>query len=181
MRTLLLVGAAAAAWWFPELALDRGTVGAEPWQLLTGHLTHWTGTHLLWDGLMVLALGGLMERAAPRQWLGVTLGSALAVSAAVLLATDLGEYRGLSGLAWVYAGWGALHFRHRLPILPWLLVARLGAELVWPGLFVGDLGAGVVTVGVAHLVGAACGLLAGLKGMPRSPSLSASPSPASLR
>ena len=70
----------------------------EPWRLLTGHLTHWTGEHLLWDAIAFAAIGLVVE--PWRRHFAADLACiAVAVSAAVLLTHPASAaYRGLSGV-----------------------------------------------------------------------------------
>jgi rhomboid family GlyGly-CTERM serine protease len=84
----------------PALTLESGAVRAgEPWRLLTGHLVHGSGYHLLWNVLALIVLGLLFERTlGGRLWALLGL-SAVGVSCGLLaLDPTLPSYVGLSGL-----------------------------------------------------------------------------------
>ena len=38
----------------------------ELWRMFTGHLVHWNGSHLIWDLLVFVACGGLLDVVCPR-------------------------------------------------------------------------------------------------------------------
>src|SRR5205814_7957618 len=105
MKKFLLVASALLAllpFAFPSIdgwmQYDRSAIAAgEAWRLLTGHWTHWSLEHLFWSGGAFLLLAGLF-RGSARRVLGCVALSALAVSAAVWMGTDLQLYRGLSGI-----------------------------------------------------------------------------------
>lgn len=168
-----LLGASSllvAAW--PRLAeaaqLDRALVARQPWRILTGHVAHFSGTHLAYDLVVLLALGWVCETRWPartRASLGLAM---LACSAAVLLgAPGLDTYRGLSGLdsalfVLLAARLGAERGSPALPVLAGLaLLAKTGYELRTDvALFAGA--DRFVPVPIAHVAGAAVGLLLGL-------------------
>ncbi|BCR03420.1 hypothetical protein DESUT3_04890 [Desulfuromonas versatilis] len=131
--TLLLVAAASLSYLVPGLAevlvFDRHAIGqGELWRLLSGHLVHFSASHLLLD-LAVVALAGAAIERGPRCAAGALYtGSALAISLALLvLQPQMAFYGGLSGiataqiafLAWL--GLGAAGPRH------WLCLGCLGA------------------------------------------------------
>lgn len=77
----------------------RPPAGFEPWQLWTGHLVHWSGDHLLWDGLTFAALAWLLGRLAPRALAFLLAFGAPLISVAVLaLEPAIDVYGGLSGI-----------------------------------------------------------------------------------
>ncbi|MFN0058075.1 MAG: rhombosortase [Planctomycetota bacterium] len=80
---------------FDRAALANGQV----WRVATGHFTHATIDHLLWDVVVFVVLGLLVERRSRRQLVRVIAVSALAISAAVFaLEPQFLQYRGLSGI-----------------------------------------------------------------------------------
>ena len=99
---LALVGIAAhfqeplSAW----LTYDRTAIQAgETWRLLTGHLTHYSADHLLWDVLMFVVLGVTVERRNRVGFIVTVIASASAITAVLWLAhPQIEEYRGLSGI-----------------------------------------------------------------------------------
>ncbi|MBI4602786.1 MAG: rhombosortase [Planctomycetes bacterium] len=102
--TLTLLAIATAALVSPRLAeglqLDRGAVASgEAWRLLTGHLTHWSPEHFLWDAGAFAVLGLLCERRGRRRYAACLGLSAAAIGLGFLLACpELPAYRGLSGV-----------------------------------------------------------------------------------
>ena len=171
--TLLALAAAvdgriASAW-----AYDRGSIaGGELWRLVTGHLTHWNGDHLLWDSLMFLALGMVVESRSRWGFAAVFFGSALAISAGLwLVQASVAEYRGLSGIdsalfasaaIGLYLDGGRSHDRTICRLAAAALAgffAKVFYELMTGHtLFVDSAGAGFIPMPAAHLVGAAVGL-----------------------
>lgn len=152
------------------LELDRAAVArGEAWRLLTGHWTHWTLEHLLWDSLAFLVLATLCETRIPRRlFLATVAGSALAVSAGVWFLPEIERYRGLSGIdsALFVLLAASLVRETRSPLAGLALAAFLGRS-AWEvatgsPLFVeAD---GFVPVPLAHLIGGAWGMIAGMVG-----------------
>jgi len=83
-----------------RLAYDRTAIQAgEIWRLLTGHLTHYSAEHLLWDALMFVVLGVLVERRHRCSFVSTVLASATAITAVLWFAhPEVAAYRGLSGI-----------------------------------------------------------------------------------
>jgi rhomboid family GlyGly-CTERM serine protease len=160
----------------PGLEYDRAAIGAgQPWRLLTGHWTHWSGAHLAWDVLAFLVLGVACERRGRGRFLACLAMAAFTVSLATwCLRPDLGQYRGLSGLdSALFVLLAVSLMQHavdsrELAAGAWALVAFL-AKLGWEGatgggLFVHGLDPGLAAVPLAHLAGAAAGFVAGAAG-----------------
>lgn len=102
--SLLLSGLAIGAFLLPgaaeALQFDRTAIAdGQFWRLFTGHFTHWSADHLIWDTLVFAALACVYER-RDRRGMGLTLiGSAIAISAGVWqFDPRLEIYRGLSGI-----------------------------------------------------------------------------------
>ncbi|MEZ5364032.1 MAG: rhombosortase [Bryobacterales bacterium] len=115
------------------LEYDRTAVaGGEWWRLLTGHLTHLSGKHLLWDGLTFAVLAGLCERRGQGR-MAVALGvSAVAISAGLwVFQPELAVYRGLSGLDMALAGLLAATELRRGSRWAGVALAGLGAKLAY--------------------------------------------------
>jgi rhomboid family GlyGly-CTERM serine protease len=175
--TMALVALALAAWLVPganeTLQFDRAALAAgELWRLITGHVTHWTSSHLAWDLAAFVVLGVLVERTS-RRLLGLTLAtSALAISAAVwLFEPHLATYRGLSGVdSALFATWAATAIRHaagkrQWSTAGWIAAAALGfaaktavESLAQSTVFVAA-DPTFVPVPLAHVAGAGAGLL----------------------
>lgn len=161
----------AAAWQYERAAIAAG----QWWRMLTGHLTHWNMDHLLWDVVMFVVLGVLVERRGHWRLAGISLLSALGISLTAWLAQpDLPSYRGLSGIdtalfvylacrlledAWHDRHWAAL-------VLPTAFLAgfalKLGYEVVTGRTLFVAADAGFVVVALAHVVGASVGAVLGL-------------------
>jgi rhomboid family GlyGly-CTERM serine protease len=185
--SLLVALTAIAAHLLPglgdHLALQRSALleGAW-WQLLTGHLAHFGTSHLGWDVLALVVLGTMAERRSRRQWLITVLGSALLIGIGVLfMAPHILEYRGLSGIdsaLFTLVGVGLMrdHAARRewlplagLALLVTAFMAKIAFELATgSALFVHDMGAGVIPVALAHVVGGGWGAAVALAAHPKS-------------
>jgi rhomboid family GlyGly-CTERM serine protease len=82
------------------LQFDRTAIlHGETWRILTGHLTHWSASHLFWDILVFLVLAGSIEWFSRRQLLTCFTAGSLIISLLVLtLLPEMVYYRGLSGI-----------------------------------------------------------------------------------
>jgi rhomboid family GlyGly-CTERM serine protease len=102
MLYVLPAGLAAA---FPGihgvLLYERGKIlHGELWRLWTSHWTHFSYSHLLWNLVVLLLAGPLLERARPGLLRRYTLSAAPLISISLLaLAPDMQTFGGLSGLA----------------------------------------------------------------------------------
>jgi rhomboid family GlyGly-CTERM serine protease len=165
----------------PEMAqnaeYNRAAIdGGQAWRLLTCHLTHCNWEHLFWDAAMFALLGTLCERRDRTGWGVCCLVSALAISCLVwVVQPEILAYRGLSGVdtalfvllaidvsarRWAARDWMSLVIIAALLIG---LIAKTAYEAVTGGtLFVDHAQAGFVAVPLAHLAGAATGLVVGL-------------------
>lgn len=142
------------------------------WQLFTGHLTHWSASHFIWDVAMFGLVGAMVEMRSRRAWIWVNLISAALISFSVLvIRPDLQFYRGLSGLDMALAGyWFLVIFRDSMSKRAvgeqWMWGGALALLFIKPlveivrgsALFVSDLGAGVENVALAHLMGVVAGV-----------------------
>ena len=175
--TTTLCALALAAWFKPGasdlLQFDRNRVvlGAW-WQVLSGHLTHWTASHLVWDLAAFALLGTLLERRSRTMLAATLITSACAISGAVwALAPEIASYRGLSGIdSAVFASLVTAQFvealrARRFAIALWLACAATGLALkvafesiAGSSIFVAP-DASFVPVPLAHAVGAAAGLV----------------------
>jgi rhomboid family GlyGly-CTERM serine protease len=158
------------------LELDRAAVArGEVWRLLTGHWTHWTLDHLLWDSLAFLALAVFCEvRISRRRLLATVAGSALAVSAGVwFVLPEIARYRGLSGIdSALFMLLAVTILRETRSPLAAVAVAAFLAKAAWEvstgsTLFTEAAGS-FVPVPLAHLIGGAWGLALG-SGRPPHP------------
>jgi len=158
-----------------ELSRD-GILHGQCYRLLTGHLIHFTFQHLFWDLLTFIVLSLMVAGRSLNKWLACTLGSALVISFAVLIfQPEIALYRGLSGIdSALFATAAAMllteGLRHKKAILTVTaavaIPAFIGKSIYELGtgriLFVEDLGPDVSPLVLAHLAGAAWGLLIAL-------------------
>ena len=158
----LLVALTGAA---PVLRYERALLGAEPWRLLTGHLTHLGWMHLALNlaGLAAIwALLGPLLR--PTAWLMVFLACALGVSGGLyFLDPGLAWYVGLSGVLHGMFVAGAIAGLRRAPLFHGLLLAGAVAKVAWEQLAGAEPGSAALVGGSvvvnAHLYGLAAGVL----------------------
>ena len=82
------------------LQFDRSAIlNGEIWRIITGHLTHWSTSHLFWDILVFLVLAGIIECFSRRQLLVCFATVSLFISLLVfILLPEMKFYRGLSGI-----------------------------------------------------------------------------------
>jgi thiol-disulfide isomerase/thioredoxin len=156
------------------LQYDRAAVaGGELWRLVTSQLVHWTPRMAAIDLGALLVLGSWLEAAGRRRALASTLAVAAAITAGAIhiAALALPVYRGSSGLAAALFVRAALTAaadargaaRRTLCAAAMLLPAKALIEaLLGASLFAGPLPEGVVVHPLAHLAGAAAGLVTAL-------------------
>ncbi len=166
--TLLLAVAAVGAWLAPGvvpiLQYDRAAVAhGEIYRLLTGHLTHWTPDHLLWDAVVFLLAGAACERGGRRRYAGLLAASAAGVSAAVWVGLPAMQlYRGLSGIDTALVAFVVIT---RLRV-PWAAagIGLIGAKVLCEAASGGALfvdAAAFTPVPLAHAAGLAAGVAFG--------------------
>jgi len=170
--SIALVAGAAFAW--PRLAealiyQRAGILAGQAWRLWTGHLVHYSASHLLWDLAVFLAAGLWLEKiAAPlARWFYVLAPPA--ISGALLVGEPaLERYAGLSGLA---AGLLVLLALVQLrpgtnePRWFWISVlALVGVKVVLETTtrtpLLARFDSGVTVVPLAHLAGIGCAVVA---------------------
>jgi rhomboid family GlyGly-CTERM serine protease len=169
--TLVIGLAAVMVFLFPAtsapLIYERSLIlHGEIWRVWTGHLVHFSKSHLFWDLAVYVVAGCWLERLRPRaaRWFYVVCPPLIA---AALLVCDpsLERYAGLSGVATgllVFLACLQLGESRTEPRWFWLAVLalvalKIGLEAVThTHLLVGNL-AGVRVVPLAHVSGAVCG------------------------
>ncbi len=178
VATLALGALAVVVALWPGLAeaaqLDRALVAAEPWRIFTGHLSHFSFSHLAYDAAVLLGLGCVCESRWPALTRAALVVAPLACSAVVLLgAPELSTYRGLSGLGstllvllaarlHVERAFRSAWMRH-LPLLTVLgFLAKTAYELWTDAAIFVDEAALFVPVPLVHVTGGLIGLLAGV-------------------
>jgi len=181
VASLLFIVLAAALYAMPGasacLQYDRTAIlHGEVWRALTGHLVHWSGDQLLWDGLALGFLGWLCERESRASFLRCFVLSALLISLTLWFAAPwMTTYRGLSGVDSALFALVAVRLaREAVANQKWnqlTLVAivavgfalKLAYEFASGAtLFVDSTGGGMTPVPLAHVVGALLGVTCGL-------------------
>jgi membrane associated rhomboid family serine protease len=142
------------------LELQRG--GAM-WRIATCHFTHFTYEQLAWDAIVFLLLGILCARENYAAFRATLLASIVIVPIAVLAFSNVTTYRGLSGIDSALFGLLLAIESRRSRI-----VAFCGIAFIAKMIFEMTTGATVfvhsdafVAVPVAHIAGAAVGVIVG--------------------
>jgi rhomboid family GlyGly-CTERM serine protease len=153
---------------------DRAAIaGGQFWRLLSGHLLHSNGAHLLLNigGLIALwLLHGQHYRAAG--YLGLTSILALLIGSGLWLwFAEVEEYCGLSGVLHGLFAWGACHDLKRRWQSGALLLAGCYLKITWE-LLAGPSAATAALIEAevavsSHLLGAVAGTAIGLLGLLR--------------
>lgn len=142
------------------LEYDRAAIlRGEVWRVVTGHLTHWSPDHLLWDVLAFLALGFVCERRRRALYAGVLFVSAMSVSVILLVGCpEVTSYRGLSAVASALWFWAALIIAERRLTPAFMLLALFFVKVMielttGTSVFASD----IAVLPSVHLIGAAVG------------------------
>jgi rhomboid family GlyGly-CTERM serine protease len=159
------------------LASDRTAIQAgEIWRLVTGHFTHWSVDHLLWDLLMFITLGMIIENRDRTGFLVTLVASMMAISAVLWFCQPtIGQYRGLSGIDSALFTHAALllyvsaHQANRRVVRGLIALALVGfaakvAFEVFTGntLFVDSAASGFVPLAIVHAVGGVVGAVSAI-------------------
>ena len=173
MLAIMLGGEHAVA----LLRFERAAaLDGEVWRLLTGHLAHADGSHLLWNVLGLMLVFALFAREySPGEWLAMMLASTAAIDLGFLaFEPQLGWYVGLSGvLHGLMAAGLAAWLRVRRDPLTVIVTLLFVAKLLWEHLNGPlPLTAGTLSVPVvheAHTYGAIGGALCAIALLARRP------------
>ncbi len=154
------------------VAFDRSKMIVEPWRLLTCHWAHWSADHLFWSGGMFALLSIVCERVSRPDYLRVAVLSALIIPLVLWIADPaLQRYGGLSGIdsalffltlshiasnAWSEKQNSVLALSG---VIAAGFLAKVGYELTTHTAFFAGTEGGMYPVPLAHLVGAAIGLV----------------------
>lgn len=143
--TLAVVMASVAATQVPALGelllYDRVAIQqGEVWRLVSGHLVHFTPTHLMGDAFVFGVVGALIERRRGGQVAVLYLAMAVVIGIGLfVLESGLARFGGLSGL-----GYGAIFYwaldaadgRSRHTVLPVLMLVgvllKISIDFRWP-------------------------------------------------
>jgi len=148
------------------LQFDRHAITAgEVWRIVTGHFTHWSFKHFLWDLAVFVALGAACERLNRSKMIWTIASSIPMIS--LFAAPQQGTYRGLSGIDSALFVLLAVMTHQNHPRVIFLLLAgfvlRSCYELATGHtIFVDNTASGFVPVPLAHIIGGACGMVVGL-------------------
>ena len=173
---LILAGLALSLFLIPGAGAALQYEPGRWWGVFTGHLTHWNGSHLLWDLVAFVALGISCCRFSLHRFWEALLTSAVAIPLAVILwQPGLTSYRGLSGIDSALFGLALVEFgkfahregRRGLSLLAGIagigFVLKLAFEFSsGRAIFVSSGEIEFVNVPLAHLVGFGCGVLAAI-------------------
>ncbi len=176
---MLAVTVAAVPGAAEQFELDRALITSGQWyRLLSGHFTHFGGSHLGWDVITLLVLGSVASLLNARRTVWAIALSAVVIPLAILIGQpELEVYRGLSGIdSALFALLATLLLkravRDRRFVLAGLIqiaiigfFAKTAYEFLTGGaVFVDTLAVGFVAVPLAHAAGAVCGAVVGLPG-----------------
>ncbi|WP_309383948.1 rhomboid family intramembrane serine protease [Cerasicoccus frondis] len=158
------------------------TRGGEHFSTLwTAHLTHWSAGHLFWDALMLAVFGLIAARSYGLRLLTTFLLTAPLITIGVAyFSPEITSYRGLSGLDTLLFTYVCLKIlcdakqTQSMRIASVLMMLGLTGKTAYEtmthsALFAGDLGPGVVTVPVAHLIGGLLGAALAVGSLTRKP------------
>lgn len=164
--TLVVLSMSVLASFWPAatemLVYDRQAIQVgEVWRLLSGHLVHFSLSHLVGDLLVFGVAGYLIERQLGRQvgWLYLAMDTAIG-SALWVLDPALVRFGGLSGLAYGNVFYVAASMAHRrTPASPAagalliVLLLKIVRDFSEPASILDALSQPFVTVPLSHLVG----------------------------
>lgn len=168
-----LVAGCVAAWAIAPLAdlliYKRDAIAqGECWRLFTGHIVHYSGTHLLNNFLVLVPAALLIEVRSRRDLMRVLLVSMSAIGLAIwVFQPGISTYAGSSGIALAlvtFAGLRGMQGNPRWRMVCGLVLILVAGKLAGESLFGWqpvdwERAAGFVTVKLAHVTGVASGLL----------------------
>lgn len=175
LLTLLAAAIFALPWVSGALVYVNGASISDLWRFVTSHWVHWSVEHLVWSGGAFLVLGIVCEQRSRCRFFATALAAAVAIPVALrMFQPDLLYYGGLSGIDSALFGLICAqdlrtHVRNRswkMIALPIALLTGFLAKIAYEfftgaALFVSHTDI-MVPVPLAHLVGAAVGILIGL-------------------
>jgi rhomboid family GlyGly-CTERM serine protease len=174
--TALVVALALLLWCIPgsadALAYNRAAIlHGEIWRLWSGHLVHFSASHLAWDLLATALAGVWIERAGFRggRWLWV-MAPPLVSLIMLLGEPTLARYGGLSAMATacvVFAGLGELRQPKAQRAIWWIILALVALKVGWE-FYTGETifarfdGSTVRAIPLSHAAGAVSAVVASL-------------------
>lgn len=179
--SLFLAAAAVVVYALPSasshLQYDRLAIAqGELWRALSGHWTHVSANHLVWNILAFVVLGTLCERSSRSRFCIGIAASAVLISVVLWIASPhLATYRGLSGIdSALFALLATTLLKEEIHARRWKWVTAVSTLLLafitkvvyevasGETLFVDSVAAQILPVPLAHGVGAAVGMVMGL-------------------
>ncbi len=174
--TALVVALVLLIWCLPAgadaLAYDRTAIlRGEIWRLWSGHLVHFSVSHLFWDLLATALAGAWIERAGFRggRWLWV-IAPPLVSLLMLLGEPTLARYGGLSAMATacvVFACLGELRCADAQRAVWWIILALVAVKVAWE-FYTGDTifarfdGSTVRAIPLSHAAGALAAVVVSL-------------------
>jgi rhomboid family GlyGly-CTERM serine protease len=152
----------------PQFIYARDAIGSgEIWRMVTGHLVHFSGQHLVANLAVFALLLGLAKRASVKAWMWLVFICPIALGVLLyVLRPELAAYGGLSGVLSAMFTFVAMRYAVERAVMAWLFrgaialfSVKLWVEFVAGASVVGDLGDGVVVEPVAHAIGACLGVI----------------------
>lgn len=147
------------------LQYQRDAVGAgEWWRFLTASFVHWSWDQVMWDGIAFIVLALIAARLWRVRFAIAFVVSAIAIPIVVhLFVRDVDAYRGLSGVDSALFALVATKLGRRGRLFLLAFAGKIAFELFSGStLFVRELAPGVASLPIAHLAGAAIGVIAAL-------------------
>jgi len=135
---------------------------------LTCHLAHYSGSHLAWSVGVFAALGAIAEMRSRCRMIGCVVAASIVIPLAVeAFSPSLERYRGMSGIDTALFMLIAIDLAKENRRIAWasgILMAGLAGKLVFEqwthaAVFADSSGGGFVPAPVAHLAGAAAGVV----------------------
>ncbi len=171
-RTAVLAVGGGLVYLLPGVAeyfiYDRSAIfSGEIWRLVTGHVVHYSPSHLAYNLMAFAAVGAIIELQASRRLLPLCTVSALLIGISLLgFRPDLHYFAGASGVVTAAVAYCALSglsvsgpWRILCLVVLLLLIGKIALELFWSGSSLVGITGEFVVVPLSHAVGAVSGLL----------------------
>jgi len=153
------------------LQYQRDAVNAgQWWRFATASFVHWSWDQVMWDGIAFVVLALIAARLWRVRFFVAFVVSAIAIPLFVhFFVRGVDTYRGLSGVDSALFALVAIRIggQAKAPVLHWICFVAFASKIAFEmfsgsTMFVRELAPGVASLPVAHLVGAAIGVVAAL-------------------